>query len=260
MFHPSKLKWTRNLLVSSSFGLQLHPNLQENIPAFRDSQQTSQFAAGLLALGHISEALFWDTTPRVFEIGRNGPVDLSTATASTRLHPVATAVTFRALAGRRTFLVLIALGCFVALLFFVFPFLQTLVSEEAKDRSLTRELRIEPGNISDWSRFYSCLELPQHQHDKLVTFLKRLVIKGQKGPLIAIRTYDHYRQCVQRDMNEKHATTDNLNSMLQAEGEPLSVESVLSSDLVRAIHKKRFLQALRKAKAKNDRIEPLPLP
>ncbi|HVX15251.1 MAG TPA: hypothetical protein VHC22_28945 [Pirellulales bacterium] len=42
---------SRNLIIASHFGLQLHPDLQREAPAFRDSYQTAQYFQSLLALG-----------------------------------------------------------------------------------------------------------------------------------------------------------------------------------------------------------------
>ncbi|MGH8762615.1 MAG: hypothetical protein ACREUR_05215 [Nitrosospira sp.] len=53
--HPSQLPWTRNLIVASHFGLELQRDLQEPIPPFRDSYQTSLFYAALWALDHFVE-------------------------------------------------------------------------------------------------------------------------------------------------------------------------------------------------------------
>jgi hypothetical protein len=47
--HPDELQWTRNLVIASSFGLNLHPDLQKNAPPFRDSYQTSLFFTTCLA-------------------------------------------------------------------------------------------------------------------------------------------------------------------------------------------------------------------
>ncbi|HEY6169534.1 MAG TPA: hypothetical protein VI454_15945 [Verrucomicrobiae bacterium] len=76
-WHSSQMEWTRNLVVASTFGLQLHADLQRRIPPFRDSSQTAMFYAGLRALGHCPELNAAEFTPRVFEIGRNGAYDLS---------------------------------------------------------------------------------------------------------------------------------------------------------------------------------------
>ena len=82
--HPDELQWTRNLVIASSFGLNLHPNLQKHTPPFRDSYQTSLFFATRLALAPESEgqklrdclsALL--QVPRVFEVGRSEAFDLS---------------------------------------------------------------------------------------------------------------------------------------------------------------------------------------
>ena len=78
-WHPRELSWSRNLIVTSGYGLMLHPELQPNVPMppFRDSSQTAQFAAVLAALGHSELRTLSFIPPRRFEIGKRGPVDLS---------------------------------------------------------------------------------------------------------------------------------------------------------------------------------------
>ena len=41
--HPDNIKWTRNVVVASNFGLSLREDLQGEIPPFRDNYQTSTF-------------------------------------------------------------------------------------------------------------------------------------------------------------------------------------------------------------------------
>ena len=48
--HPSAQNLTRNLLVASSFGLQLNPDIQGEIPPFRSSYQTAEFLATRVAI------------------------------------------------------------------------------------------------------------------------------------------------------------------------------------------------------------------
>jgi len=73
LFHPSELKWTRNLVVASSFGLQLGEDLQKNIPPFRDTYQTGEYLACLAALGNeLVLTNLQNIRPRMFEIGRRG--------------------------------------------------------------------------------------------------------------------------------------------------------------------------------------------
>lgn len=48
--HPDQNKWARNLIVVSSFGLELTTDLQKDIPPFRSSTQTSYFWATQMAL------------------------------------------------------------------------------------------------------------------------------------------------------------------------------------------------------------------
>lgn len=76
-WHPKELKWSRNLLVFSGFGLALAPDLQRGVPPFRDNEQTAQYAATLAALGETNLINLQRVPPRRFEIGRHGAVDLS---------------------------------------------------------------------------------------------------------------------------------------------------------------------------------------
>ena len=41
LLHPAEIKWTRNLVIASGFGLHLHPEIQRGIPPFRDTYQTA---------------------------------------------------------------------------------------------------------------------------------------------------------------------------------------------------------------------------
>ena len=96
-WHADQLKWTRNLVIASHFGIELDQDLQRDIPPFRDSYQTSLFFAVLQATGFVQrlekedpsspfkgtfqshpERPFSANIPiRIHEIGRQGPVDLS---------------------------------------------------------------------------------------------------------------------------------------------------------------------------------------
>jgi len=95
-FHEDEQKWTRNLIVVSQFGLQLGASLQQSIPPFRNSLQTSAFFAVLQAIGRIaSQGANGLVPPRIFEIGRHGAVDLSPDPPGERLrtiHPARTDV------------------------------------------------------------------------------------------------------------------------------------------------------------------------
>jgi hypothetical protein len=113
MLDRKSLRSTRQLLVGSSLGLTLRPELQGDIPPFRDSYQTSMFYATLLAVhrfvdfgpAHAAQAghtepqghagadsgvshffnvdssaqagLQWTNRPRVFAIGRSQEFDLT---------------------------------------------------------------------------------------------------------------------------------------------------------------------------------------
>jgi hypothetical protein len=91
--HPREHSWARNLIVASSYGLTLHPDLQDGIAPFRDSLQTAQFAAALAALRPDKLPAPPSISPRRFEIGNNVAVDLSAheevaQPAGVRLHPL----------------------------------------------------------------------------------------------------------------------------------------------------------------------------
>ncbi|MDA0738653.1 MAG: hypothetical protein O2999_05485 [Nitrospirae bacterium] len=76
--HPDQWTWTRNLVIASHFGLELREDLQKLIPPFRDSYQTSFFFTVRQALLEKENRLvFDDIPPRMYEIGRHGPYDLS---------------------------------------------------------------------------------------------------------------------------------------------------------------------------------------
>jgi len=98
-FLPREQPYTHNLIVASGFGLSLAASIQKDTPPFRDSYQTSDFFSTKLATsiwasdqavdeGCIAERLSeWMGVsqveqaqiikPRIFEISRKGPVDLS---------------------------------------------------------------------------------------------------------------------------------------------------------------------------------------
>jgi hypothetical protein len=101
--HESEYKWTRNMVVASPFGLQLDGGLQRDVPPFRGSYQTATFFAVLRAVNYVDcfvegnhqrsagpcstgyhvaltpEDRRYDAAehPRIFEVGREGAVDLS---------------------------------------------------------------------------------------------------------------------------------------------------------------------------------------
>ena len=80
----SELSWTRNLIISSSFGPELRDEIQGEIPPFRSSYQTSAFLATNLVTGDPNDGwnpcsgeaqlTQWLSQPRIFEIERTGDV------------------------------------------------------------------------------------------------------------------------------------------------------------------------------------------
>jgi hypothetical protein len=86
LWHPDELAHSRNLIVASGFGLELRRNLMERGAPFRDGLHTGLHAAMLHALSLdesdpirlARKGIHAVIKPRVFEVGRNGPVDMST--------------------------------------------------------------------------------------------------------------------------------------------------------------------------------------
>lgn len=66
---PSALTYTRNLIVASSFGLQLRPALQGEIPPFRSSYRTAAFLSTRVAVRGKQRAPAPWLQPRLFEVG-----------------------------------------------------------------------------------------------------------------------------------------------------------------------------------------------
>jgi len=101
--HSSEYKSTRNMVIASPFGLQLEGGLQRDVPPFRSSYQTSAYLAALQAVQFVTcrptgpqpsaaapctsgyhvdltpEDRIYDAGPhpRIFEVGRDGAVDMS---------------------------------------------------------------------------------------------------------------------------------------------------------------------------------------
>jgi hypothetical protein len=95
----ASLQWTRHLVVGSSLGLELRPELQSSIPPFRDSYQAATYFSTLLAMhrylkadvaetgaasattsispADLSLGLEWTMHPHVFEIGHTQAFDLT---------------------------------------------------------------------------------------------------------------------------------------------------------------------------------------
>jgi hypothetical protein len=91
----ANLQWTRHLVVGSSLGLELRPELQSSIPPFRDSYQSSMYFSTIVAVHRYLQAAAagrstapepafdpglgseWTQRPQVFEIGRTQAFDLT---------------------------------------------------------------------------------------------------------------------------------------------------------------------------------------
>ncbi len=89
--HPNEWRWTRNLLVASPFGLTLREEYQD-VPPFRESDQTAFYTATLLAAGNTARADFLENKDvlcpvRLYEIGRKGTFDLTPPSTNNTLQP-----------------------------------------------------------------------------------------------------------------------------------------------------------------------------
>lgn len=95
LLHRDQDPWTRNLIIASSYGLQLNESIQGDIPPFRDVYQTSTFVACLLALGGIDRPkervdesnIGLHLKPRLYEVGRSGAFDITPREYDSFLHP-----------------------------------------------------------------------------------------------------------------------------------------------------------------------------
>jgi len=81
LLHPAEFPWTRNLIVASSFDLRLGDTWQKGAPPFRSNYQSATFLSTQLALGPDQgdlnqTAINAKIQPRIFEIGRKGPVPM----------------------------------------------------------------------------------------------------------------------------------------------------------------------------------------
>ena len=82
-FHDEELRWTRGLVVGSSYGLRLHEQLQLQTAPFRNVYQTAIYATMYTILNGEDWAFnIDDYEPRIFEISRDGYYDLSPSTKS----------------------------------------------------------------------------------------------------------------------------------------------------------------------------------
>ena len=79
-----KLRYTRNLIVASGFGLQLRDEVQAGIPPFRDTYQSAAFVAARLAVENPKLAFDRRPPPRLFEIGRTDARPLPISISDTR--------------------------------------------------------------------------------------------------------------------------------------------------------------------------------
>ena len=76
----TNLSVTRNLIVASAYGLSLQAQLQRSIAPFRDVYQTAGYYATLRAISEPGDEASKRRaygSPGIFEVSRNGAVDLT---------------------------------------------------------------------------------------------------------------------------------------------------------------------------------------
>jgi hypothetical protein len=98
LWHEDEFLWTRNLLIASPFDVRLNEKWNEElhvaIAPFRDGYQTALYLSTLQAVGWLidrenngcltlrnsNRTFSRDSVPKLYEVGRHGPVDISVAT------------------------------------------------------------------------------------------------------------------------------------------------------------------------------------
>ncbi|OQK17786.1 hypothetical protein AU255_07965 [Methyloprofundus sedimenti] len=114
LLHPAEKDWARNVVVASSFGLELHEDLQKGAPPFRDNYQTALYFTTTLAMKDIHDISSLGNTfsPRMFEIGQNGAVDLSPVEGK-GIHPNRKDLKFESEFGWEIITSIVLLMCFL---------------------------------------------------------------------------------------------------------------------------------------------------
>jgi hypothetical protein len=124
LLDPAERKYTRNLVVASPFGLELHADLQRAIPPFRGSYQTALFYSCLAAIAdpvleerarQLRAAGLTAPKPRVYEIGRTLAYDLGRSDAY-GIHADSPTTTPWILRGWRPLAAVVAVVCALLLL------------------------------------------------------------------------------------------------------------------------------------------------
>lgn len=116
LLHPAERGWARNLIVASSYGLELHDSLQKGAPPFRDNYQTALYLATMVAMSCGQEECNSDTylrlrgslvnNPRLFEVGNNDAVDISYSEGG-KIHPDRNAKKTKTIFERKHFIIFI---------------------------------------------------------------------------------------------------------------------------------------------------------
>lgn len=88
VLHPTQTSLTKNMIVASGYGLTLKPGpgYQANLPPFRNSYQTAAYLACRYAIQGRKIDEINPSSPRLFEIGRTRPIDITPGQESS-IHP-----------------------------------------------------------------------------------------------------------------------------------------------------------------------------
>ena len=212
---PTVKKSTRNVVVSSSFGLTLDSAYQGSAPPFRSSYQTSLFVAALEGLQVIPPNLQIHAPPaRRFEIGNLHAVDISTLEDGFHIQPgCSRCVNWRGL----LLTSVIVLTVLLMLVLFVPPFRNTLLRY---DREFQRQFPIfftekdilHPGAVAKHPEVAE--NFPVRRSSKQEPAVPSIPFSGQEGT-----TQTHHRTSI----------VDWLNSQLKDPRE--TTETVPGEDL-----------------------------
>ncbi len=87
MSHPTHLRWSRNLVVASGYGLALSREWQQGVPPFRECYQPAQYLACLMALGATGLSNVVPPPVVVHEIGETRAVHVRSIPDEPAVHP-----------------------------------------------------------------------------------------------------------------------------------------------------------------------------
>ncbi len=174
MWNPDELEWSRNLLVASSYGLQLAEALQKDTPPFRDAAQCATYAGTLGILGFPGLDLKKPVSARRFEISRQSAYDLSVTDEGGKLNPKAPGQSQKPTPGMSLVLpLLMAAAALCTLLIYLSDSLNRLVWRTDEFRVEPLEFREEDfGGVFGAQKLMLALHEDRWKNDPLAVWLK----------------------------------------------------------------------------------------